>query len=90
MSKQIKAAVIRASMKEASAHSLRHTFASRLAILGAPMQAIADLLGQNVATTTGRYMHLQPEHLKQAMALLKKPARNLHGSHMATIHKDEQ
>ena len=70
VSKQIKAAMVRARIDGASAHSLRHTFASRLAMKGIPMQAIADLLGQNVATTTARYMHLQPEYLKQAMKAL--------------------
>ncbi len=83
MSKQVKAAMVRAGIPDASAHSLRHTFASRLAARGVPMQAIADLLGQNVARTTARYMHLQPEHLKQAMAALRRPAPKLHGSSMA-------
>ena len=68
VSKLIKVAMIRAGIKDASADTLRHTFASRLAQRGAPMQAIADLLGQNVATTTA--MHLQPEHLRRAMAVL--------------------
>ena len=63
--------------------SLRHTFASRLAFRGIPMHAIGDLLGQNVATTTARYMHLLPEQLKQAMAALDGPPGDLRGSHMA-------
>jgi integrase len=79
-SKQLKAAMIRAGIADASAHTLRHTFASRLAARGVPMQAIADLLGQNVATTTARYMHLQPEALRRAMEALQTP---LHGSDMA-------
>ena len=76
MSRQIKAAMIRAKIEDASAHSLRHTFASRLASDGVPMMVIADLLGQNAATTTARYMHLQPEHLKQAMAVLERRRRH--------------
>ncbi len=50
------------------------------------MQAIADLLGQNVATTTARYMHLQPEALRRAMETLQAP---LHGSDMAVTPSDE-
>jgi integrase len=84
MSKQIKAAMVSAKLPEASAHSLRHTFASRLATRGVPMQAIADLLGQGAATTTARYMHLQPEHLRQAMRALEGPPPKLHGSNVAT------
>ena len=53
------------------------------------MQAIADLLGQNVARTTARYMHLQPEHLQAAMAALRKPAPKLHGSSMAVDPKHD-
>ncbi len=83
MSKQIKTAMVRAGIPEASAHSLRHTFVSRLAVRGVPMKAIADLVGQNTATITARYMHLQPEHLRAAMEALEGPAPNLHGSEVA-------
>ena len=82
-SKQVKAAMVRANIPKASAHTLRHTFASRLARRGVPMMAIADLLGQNVATTTARYMHLDPEYLKKAIAVLEEPGENLHGSNVA-------
>ena len=44
------------------------------------MQVIDDLLGQNVATTTARYMHLQPEVLRRAMETLHAPT---HDSNMA-------
>jgi integrase len=84
-SKQIKAAMIRAGIKDASAHTLRHTFASRLAARGVPMKAIADLLGQNVATTTARYMHLQPQALRAAMESLRKP---LYGNDVAMKESD--
>jgi integrase len=80
VSKQIKAAMIRARICDASAHSLRHTFASRLAARSVEMLAIGDLLGQSVATTTARYMHLQPEYLKRAMAVLEKAAPGLDGN----------
>lgn len=69
-SKRIASAMRAAMLSDATAHTLRHTFASRLAAAGVPMKAIAELLGQNVATTTARYMHLQPETLRQALEVL--------------------
>ncbi|MCZ6619367.1 MAG: site-specific integrase, partial [Gammaproteobacteria bacterium] len=87
-SHQVKAAMVRAGIPEASAHSLRHTFISRLTVRGVPMKAIADLVGQSTPTITARYMHLQPEHLRAAMEALERPAPNLHGSNMAA-EKDE-
>ena len=87
-SHQVKAAMVRADIPEASAHSLRHTFISRLTVRGVPMKAIADLVGQSTPTITARYMHLQPEHLRAAMEALERPAPNLHGSN-ASVKPDE-
>ncbi|MGH9760452.1 MAG: tyrosine-type recombinase/integrase, partial [Blastocatellia bacterium] len=39
-------------------HDLRHTFASRLRMKGAPLEDIADLLGHKSLTMTRRYAHL--------------------------------
>jgi integrase len=41
-------AVVEANLKNFHWHDLRHTFASRLRMKGAPLEDIADLLGQRV------------------------------------------
>jgi integrase len=50
--------------------TLRHTFASRLAMSGVDMRTIAELMGHSVMETTRRYAHLSPEHLTSAASLL--------------------
>lgn len=50
-----------------SIHSLRHTFASWLAIDGTPLRTIAELLGHSSVTMTFRYAHLSPAHLQEAV-----------------------
>lgn len=45
---------------------LRHTCASRLAMAGVPMLAIAKLLGHSAQAVTERYAHLSPGYLLEA------------------------
>jgi integrase len=45
-------------------HTLRHTFASRLAMDGATEQDIAACLGHSTTALVRRYAHLSPSHLK--------------------------
>jgi integrase len=52
-------------------HSLRHTFASWLAIQGTPILAIRDLLGHKTLAMTERYAHLIPDMKKQAISQLE-------------------
>ena len=53
-------AVIEAGIRNSCWHDLRHTFASRLRMKGAPLEDIADLLGHKSLTMTKRYAHLGP------------------------------
>lgn len=53
-------------------HILRHTFCSRLAMLGAPAKAIQELAGHQNLSTTQRYMHLSPAAKSQAIELLNR------------------
>ncbi len=48
-------------------HSLRHTFASWLALKGETIQTIADLLGHRSLAMTQRYAHLTTDHKRQAV-----------------------
>ena len=52
-------------------HSLRHTFASWLALQGEPIQTISDLLGHRTIQMTMRYSHLTPDHKKAAIGRLE-------------------
>ncbi|MCL5268300.1 MAG: site-specific integrase [Bacteroidetes bacterium] len=52
-------------------HTLRHTFASHLAINGVSLYFIQKILGhQSIETTTRTYAHLQPEPLVHAVKQL--------------------
>lgn len=55
--------------KKFSPHSLRHTFATHLASKGAPLPALKEILGHSKISTTERYLHVTPEHLRSALAL---------------------
>jgi integrase len=48
-------------------HTLRHTFASWLAIQGTPIYTIKELLGHQTLAMTERYSHLSPDHKRQAV-----------------------
>ena len=63
-------AVSEAQIKNFRWHDLRHTFASRLRMKGAPLQDIADLLGHKSLTMTRRYAHLGPNKLHAVVSLL--------------------
>ena len=62
-------------------HSLRHTFASWLAIAGLPLRRIQELLGHESIMTTERYSHLganglRPYYLELAKAVAGAFAMN--------------
>lgn len=52
-------------------HSMRHCFASWLAMAGCDMFTLQRLLGHETASMTARYSHLSPDTLKSAVALLE-------------------
>lgn len=53
-------------------HTLRHTYASTLALRGAPVRAIQELCGHSSIRVTEKYMHLAPGALHAAVALLER------------------
>ena len=65
-----KAAMKRAGIEGASFHTLRHTAGSWLAQVGVSEVQIAKLLGHASTRTTARYMHLHPDHLRDAVGRL--------------------
>jgi integrase len=56
-------------------HSLRHTFASWLAIQGTPILTIKELLGHQSLAMTERYSHLSPDHKRQAVEGIERVFR---------------
>lgn len=62
-------------------HSLRHTFASWLAIKGTPLYTIATLMGHSTLEMTKRYAHLCPDNHREAIreidTILNQPTGNL-------------
>ena len=51
-------------------HTLRHTYASHLAMKGTPLKSIAELLGHKDSSTTEIYSHLSQAHLAEVVERL--------------------
>ena len=60
----------KAGLRKIGWHTLRHTFASHLATMGVPLNAVQALLGHSNITTTMRYAHLAPSQLRKAIDML--------------------
>lgn len=65
-----KRACRQAGLADVSFHTLRHTFASRLAQAGVSVKAIQELLGHGSLQVTMRYAHLAPNDLRRAVDVL--------------------
>lgn len=66
----------KAGMRKIGWHTLRHTFASHLAMRGVPLPTVQELLGHSNITTTMRYAHVAPSSLRTAIDMLN-PKRML-------------
>jgi integrase len=71
------AACKRAGLRDIGWHSLRHTFASHLAMRGITMIALQQLLGHSSISTTMIYAHLSQSVLTNAIKLLELPSKEL-------------
>ena len=77
-----------AGLPDTGWHVLRHTFASHLAIRGAPLKTIQELLGHSTIEMTMRYAHLSPGARRDAVRLLDR-AEDPHGKTTAK-HEEEK
>lgn len=67
-------------------HSLRHTFASNLAIQGTPLHVIAELTGHRQMAMVQRYSHLSPDVKRKAVKQMENSfnqAENRKFTHIA-------
>lgn len=64
--------VKRAGLETLTWHTLRHTFASRLAMAGATEQEIAACMGHSTTALVRRYAHLSPSHLKGVVEMVSQ------------------
>jgi integrase len=70
-------AIAKAGITDFHWHDLRHTFASRLTMLGVPLKQVQELMGHTSIAMTARYSHLAPAFAGDAVARLAgfgKPA----------------
>ncbi|MFA5780106.1 MAG: tyrosine-type recombinase/integrase [Elusimicrobiota bacterium] len=56
-------------LKDATIHTLRHTFASHLVMKGVDILTVSKLLGHSDIKTTMIYSHIAPDHLHAAVNL---------------------
>lgn len=70
LARRLEAIIKKAGMRHFGWHVLRHTFASRLSELGAPIVVVKDLLGHANISTTMRYAHTAPQTMRAAIGLL--------------------
>jgi integrase len=70
LNRKLKRICRKARIREISWHTLRHTFASHMAMASVPLSAVQVLLGHTDIRTTMRYAHLSPSTLRTAIDAL--------------------
>lgn len=70
LQRRLRALCKEVGMRKIGWHTLRHTFASHLAMRGVPLNTVQALLGHSTIQMTMRYAHLAPSTLRQAIGML--------------------
>ncbi len=76
MERKLTKACKEAGLRKIGWHTLRHTFASHLAMRGVPLNTVQVLLGHSTITTTMRYAHVAPSMLRSAIETLSPKTAN--------------
>lgn len=63
-------ALRKAEIRNATFHTLRHSFSSHLVMKGVDLTTVKELLGHQSLNMTLRYSHLAPEHKTKAVKVL--------------------
>ena len=61
-----------AKIQNCTFHTLRHTFASHLIMMGVDLTTVKELMGHKEIKMTLRYAHLAPNHISKAVTVLDK------------------
>jgi len=80
---QIKKACLKAGLRKIGWHTLRHTFASHLAMNNIDPYSLQKLMGHNSINTTMIYAHLSHSTLIDSIKLLEKPENVILGTKWA-------
>ncbi len=75
-------AVRQAGIQDFTFHDLRHTFASRLVMVGVDLPTVKELLGHKEIAMTLRYAHLSSDHKQTAVKKLDKSPSKFHNAPM--------
>lgn len=67
-----KSALKRASIKDCTPHTLRHTMGSHLSMKGVDLVTLKDLMGHKDIQSTMRYAHVSPDHKREAISRMGK------------------
>jgi integrase len=70
----------RAGIRRMTWHSLRHTYASHLAMRNVPLKKIQELLGHATIMMTMKYSHLMPGNDEDVIAALDRWPQSGHGA----------
>ncbi len=73
LGQQLAQACERAGIRKITCHVLRHSYASQLALNGAPIAMIQILLGHTDIKITMRYAHLSQESVNDAVQYMQRP-----------------
>jgi integrase/recombinase XerC/integrase/recombinase XerD len=68
--RSLKTVLRKAGLSGVSLHTLRHTFASQLAMAGVSLKEIQELMGHQSFETTLQYAHLSEDHVKKQVMKL--------------------
>ncbi len=79
-----------ASVRKVGWHTLRHTFASHLAMNGIPLNIVQALLGHASITTTMRYAHVAPSALRAAIDFVNPRTASGYGQPVGNRWQERQ